>query len=836
MTTIQFTPGQVVDATGTINGRQVIPFAEGQSLAKAILQFDDSDVSLPVVWWEPGRAPPDGARVRVRGRIKPFNGTAELHVDQTVVDRTGAASDPLTAIAAFYLACVEAEAASSLRLIPGGKGHIVLHDTASPLHGTLSFSQDSPHHAWFQARQNAVAETLLSGWPLVVGTDPDTGRGSPVASPLLVADAELASSDGNWWIQQLGAGAELNPFALDLLALGREARDELIAAVEASVEVEESATSAARSQAILQALQEEGIDGLADLDPTALRASPRGRGIHNAGVVMTATGSVRSIRSLVDDLEELANYPELLSEGPAAILLGQAPAPEVPLPAPHPTIALSSLRQDQAVHSAMVNDFTVVTGPPGTGKSQVLVNVVAAAVARGETVLLASKNNRAVDVVVERLRAASPNAVVVRAGNAGQRNEVADYIANALASTSQDTNPAEARQAWTAVETSLSDIYEVLHERSRIDSELRDREARLKRSLDSLPSAVEANAAGPDLDAALQKACDTLDAFADPLWLFRRWRRHRRRLDDARRALARVGDALGLIRSETGKCLASVVDRPKRTLAPRQAFQAIERIAGEVRAIAAYRTEIADFRARLAALPRKHELDDCLDLLRKERLDAGTGLLDARWAELRQENPAARTAATHLADFIERMSSRTAGARKDAFRAIPEALPVLPVWAVTNLSARTNLPLKPGLFDLVVIDEASQCDVASALPLLVRGKRALIIGDQKQLIHITSLSRGRERIIAQRRGLEDRQAGEFSYRDRSCFGLASSRVNGAPIFLDLHFRSHPGIVGFSNEHFYGGELELCSPATPPEGLLAARRRPAARGAPGDEAA
>lgn len=110
--------------------------------------------------------------------------------------------------------------------------------------------------------------------------------------------------------------------------------------------------------------------------------------------------------------------------------------------------------------------------------------------------------------------------------------------------------------------------------------------------------------------------------------------------------------------------------------------------------------------------------------------------------------------------------------------------------------------------------------MASALPLLVRGKRALIIGDQKQLIHITSLSRSREQIIARKRGLEDHQAGEFSYRDHSCFGLASSRVNAARIFLDLHFRSHPGIIGFSNEHFYGGGLELCSPATPPEGLRA----------------
>ena len=817
---MQLTDGQTIDRAGTISNRQVFHFGEGQALAKATLVLEGSDDRLPVVWWEPGRAPPDGARVRVKGRVKEFNGEAELHADETTVERTGTANGPLPSIAAFYLACVEAEAASSLRLKPRGRGHIVLRQTASPLHETLHFSEASPHHRWFQARQAAVGETLLAGWPLVVGTDPDTGKGGLVSTPLLIAEVELGSSDGTWRLQNLGAGADLNPFALDLLELDRQARDELVAAVEASVEVEESATSAARSHAILRALQDEGIDGLDGLDPTALSSAPNGKGIHNAGVVMTAAGSTRRFRSLVDDLEELANYPELLSEGPAAILLGQAPVPEVPLPAPHPTIALSSLRQDQTVHSAMVNDFTVVTGPPGTGKSQVLVNVVAAAVARGETVLFASKNNRAVDVVVDRLRSASPNALVVRAGNAGQRNEVADHIANALTSNPRNADPAGARQAWAAVEKSLLQIYGFLHERSRLDAELDDRKARLKATLDRLPSGTETNVAIPELDATLAHACMALDAFGDRLWLFGRWRRHRRRLENARHALRRVGELLGTRRSDLEACLASVADRPKRTLMPRNAFQSVEQIADDLREIAEYRRQIREFRTRLAALPLKHELDDRLNELRKQRLDAGTRLLEARWAELRYENPDARTAALQLADFIERMSSRTKGARKQAFQAIPKALPALPVWAVTNLSARTNLPLKPGLFDLVVIDEASQCDVASALPLLVRGKRALIIGDQKQLIHITSLSRGREQIIARKLDLTDSRIGEFSYRDRSCFTLASSRVSAAPIFLDLHFRSHPAIVGFSNERFYGGKLELCSAATPPEGLRA----------------
>jgi superfamily I DNA and/or RNA helicase len=65
---------------------------------------------------------------------------------------------------------------------------------------------------------------------------------------------------------------------------------------------------------------------------------------------------------------------------------------------------------------------------------------------------------------------------------------------------------------------------------------------------------------------------------------------------------------------------------------------------------------------------------------------------------------------------------------------------VMPGWAVTSLSAKGRVPFESGLFDLVVIDEASQCDIASVLPLLFRAKRAVIIGDPQQLRHISRLT------------------------------------------------------------------------------------------------
>jgi superfamily I DNA and/or RNA helicase len=43
------------------------------------------------------------------------------------------------------------------------------------------------------------------------------------------------------------------------------------------------------------------------------------------------------------------------------------------------------------------------------------------------------------------------------------------------------------------------------------------------------------------------------------------------------------------------------------------------------------------------------------------------------------------------------------------------------------------LPLLPALFDLVIIDEASQCDIPSVIPLLARSRKAVLAGDPMQL-------------------------------------------------------------------------------------------------------
>ncbi|RRV30181.1 AAA family ATPase [Pseudomonas sp. o96-267] len=137
-------------------------------------------------------------------------------------------------------------------------------------------------------------------------------------------------------------------------------------------------------------------------------------------------------------------------------------------------------------------------------------------------------------------------------------------------------------------------------------------------------------------------------------------------------------------------------------------------------------------------------------------------------------------------------------------------LAAFPIWVVTLDELHRLLPLRPELFDVMVMDEATQCDIASALPAFQRCKRAVVTGDARQLRHISFLSRVRETQLLQRAGLQAEEREAWSYRDNSVLDLVGLQLASqeAVVFLDEHFRSRPALIRFSNELFYDQRLRV----------------------------
>ena len=511
------------------------------------------------------------------------------------------------------------------------------------------------------------------------------------------------------------------------------------------------------------------------------------------------------------DLEEVANYPELLSSGPAAVLLGQTPAAQAPLPEPHPTIALSSLSQDRAIHSAMVNELTVVTGPPGTGKSQVLVNVVAAAVARGETVLFASKNNQAVNVVVDRLRSSSSNAIVIRAGSAAERGKMAESIKGVLSSRPRDVDSVGAfamhgRQSRDPF-MSCSGLWV---SDTPCETELGACESALTAMLDRLPPDVSGDLDLQQLDTALADTCRALESFGDRLWWFGRKRRHRRRLAHAREALHRISDILGKRREEVEACLSEVDERPVRTLAPRRAFRSIEesreRSAGQCSILAKEGTRFEpDSRSCHA---NSNSKTGCSNSARRVlRQAADCSMPAGTRCATRARKPARRPCSCPVPSNAWQ---RNPGMGKmKPFRLFPRPCPPCRYGrSPTCLHART-CPSSPASS----ISSSSTKHPSATSPRRFHSWFGASVPSLSETRSSSSTSppsaEDASECIARQSGLTDAQTIEFSYTDKSCFALASSRVPLDPLMLDLHFRSHPAIIDFSNRRFYDDALKLC---------------------------
>ena len=119
-----------------------------------------------------------------------------------------------------------------------------------------------------------------------------------------------------------------------------------------------------------------------------------------------------------------------------------------------------------------------------------------------------------------------------------------------------------------------------------------------------------------------------------------------------------------------------------------------------------------------------------------------------------------------------------------------------------------TLPAIFGHFDVVIVDEASQSDISS-LPVILRGQKIVIVGDDKQ-VSPSSLGIDESRILKLSHQYLQDQVEIFKpyfMPDRSLYDLASVVFSKTSIYLKEHFRSVPPVINFSRKYFYNNELK-----------------------------
>ncbi|MGV6861058.1 MAG: AAA domain-containing protein [Putridiphycobacter sp.] len=130
-----------------------------------------------------------------------------------------------------------------------------------------------------------------------------------------------------------------------------------------------------------------------------------------------------------------------------------------------------------------------------------------------------------------------------------------------------------------------------------------------------------------------------------------------------------------------------------------------------------------------------------------------------------------------------------------------------PIWLVKMSDIARVLPLKMEMFDFLIIDEASQCDIPSVLPLLQRAKNVIVVGDTNQLSHISFLAKDIEEKFRQK--VDSKFHYLCQHRDYSFLSLIEDNIDPSCISnLTEHFRSQHEIIEFSNQIIYENQLEI----------------------------
>lgn len=417
-------------------------------------------------------------------------------------------------------------------------------------------------------------------------------------------------------------------------------------------------------------------------------------------------------------------------------------------------------------------------------------------------------------MVIERINALAPRPIMLRLGTRALQEQLAQNITAVLSARPTDDD----RRAYDSMLGNLKwedDALQKLTLQTDHLIELRNRIDKLEQAAEPargfLPVAVfedagklsiaEAETRLADLGAALRRSHrESAALLAKLLWPFLQKSRHRD-LIDATKAFEAVIGQVGFVREEERS--------PARTFT-----QGAEYL-GAFKVASAYKTALN----ALSNTPDAGELAAQLTT-RTQTLAEISGEVWSSWTALLPDrlNDQERAA---LGDYVAILRIITKADEEGGtiarqiwrryYQLAAQTTKALPCWAVTSLAARGRVPFTAGIFDLVVVDEASQCDIASALPLLFRAKRAVVIGDPQQLRHISRLSEQRDQALMVKHDLLNSPGPAWGYRANSLYDLAVAKASAASIIvLRDHHRSHADIINFSNTFFYGGRLRVAT--------------------------
>jgi len=638
------------------------------------------------------------------------------------------------------------------------------------------------------------------GYPLICKTD-------NTISPLFFTELSITSQDEDMIVFK-GATLEFNHAILSTFGFELEEIQR--------IRFENQRKTFTEQLTDILGFLNESVDHFTkELDTRHLISPPSTRIVNKTIVYLgTRTGITKN---LVQELHRLKKIPssEIRSTS-LGIFLGEKPYKN-PKNTSKDIIEVFPLNnsQRQAVNHALSNQLTVITGPPGTGKSQVVLNIVANAVFQDKTILFSSKNNKAVDVVREKLQPILSKPLIVRMGAERYRKEAKETL-NSLFPYKARTKGVHGIEKQilqlSQINKKMDTIKDSIQELQDINNTIDIIQEDIFSSLQKIPSGLHTLFSTIDFHSIhLASLGKQLKKYGnDPQFrhsLIKRvfCGRHQMKIQQT---FKKYHDSYT---HDIGIYLESAYQ-----LSSKDMIQALSILYLSTQMMASIEHS-RHLEEKLLEYEPISQLYKRYEEYRQVRITLSRSILDEYWlTKLDSTSSVDQEAVLSFFEISEQLGGyietptlyRSLTSRWK--NKIQQIFPFLPIWVITTLSARKSVPFKDNLFDILIIDEASQCDIASALPLFYRARHVVVIGDPKQLRHISLLTEKQDREIATKNQIEPLLT-VYSYTKNSVYDLADSTSNqnaDAPILLDEHYRCSRDIISFSNECFYGKLLHI----------------------------
>jgi hypothetical protein len=396
-----------------------------------------------------------------------------------------------------------------------------------------------------------------------------------------------------------------------------------------------------------------------------------------------------------------------------------------------------------AVERAFSSQVSLIEGPPGTGKTQTILNIVANILLRGKNVAIVSNNNAAVANVYEKLVKSGLDHVVAKLGSAENRKV---FFSNRAPIPYGE--PASA-SSMERIQTVLQELKKYLQAQNYA-AQLRAQISELIVERDYLLVWQGENLTGPVIP--LEKYGLTPRKTAD-LMAYLAYLAERR---------VRLLDRIELLFNFR-------IFRVKPFDDERQRKAAIHALQ-----LHYYESSLKEKKSSLAECQRKLDSGNVGALLNE--------LTNGSLAYLKQ----------YVNGTLSREDDFDANNYRKNFDAFLKRYPVVGSGSHSIL----NSVGAGSLIDYVIIDEASQQDIVPGVLAMACARNMIVVGDRKQLPHIPAN-------LGVDPPSEFYDCDKYSLLD-SCVGVFSDAI--PKTLLKEHYRCHPRIIQFCNQQFYDNQL------------------------------